>query len=181
MGMPKESTLEIKFIYLYVALFTALIIVGSYIRIPMIVPITLQSLFIYIATLSIGWYAALSVVGYLLLGIVGLPIFARGGAGIAYLAGPTGGFLIGFLVLAAFIALFRRPSRSYVWNAIVLAIGTIILYAIGAVWLQAATEYSFSKTISVAVLPFLVGDAIKIIVSVGLYRVIEKFIKELAR
>ena len=86
------------------ALFSALIIVGAYLKIPVgPVPIVLANFFVLLAGVLLGpkWGAA-SVGLYLLLGVVGLPVFA-GGGGIAYLTGPTGGFLIGYLP-AAFLA-----------------------------------------------------------------------------
>ncbi len=163
-------------IYLYVALFTGLIIIGSFIRVPLFVPITLQTLFIYIAGLSIGWYALLSVGAYLALGTAGLPIFAKGNAGIAYFIGPTGGFLIGFLIVIVIIAILRRSTQQILWNALVLVIATIALYIIGATWFAMATSHGFLKTMQFAVLPFLVGDALKIVVAVGVHRAIEPVI-----
>ena len=95
------------------SLFTALMILGAYIRIPIgPVPVTLSSFFVLLAgvILGSGWGTA-SVGIYLLLGALGLPVFTAGG-GLALFAGPTGGYLLGFLP-AAFLAGFIRERENH--------------------------------------------------------------------
>ena len=88
----------------FASLFAALIAVGAYIKIPIPfspVPITLQVFFIFLAGAMLGArWGTLSVIVYLLLGIVGLPVFSGGASGLGVLLGPTGGYLIGFVVAA---------------------------------------------------------------------------------
>jgi biotin transport system substrate-specific component len=150
----------------FASLFGALTAVGAYIIIPLPpVPITLQTLFLGLAgTLLGGRLGALSQVVYLLLGIIGLPVFAGGKAGLGVLFGPTGGYLIGF-VAAAFVigkvtALKVRPG--FAWLCLSLVAGTAVLYALGVLQLSLVARLAPMKALVVGVLPFLPGDGIKI-------------------
>ena len=153
----------------YASLFGALTAVGAYIIIPLPpVPITLQTLFLGLAgTLLGGRLGALSQVIYLLLGIIGLPVFAGGKAGLGVLFGPTGGYLIGF-VAAAFVigkltALKARPG--FAWLCLSLVAGTAVLYALGVLQLSLVARLAPVKALAVGVLPFLPGDGIKIVLT----------------
>lgn len=153
----------------YASLFGALTAVGAYIIIPLPpVPITLQTLFLGLAgTLLGGRLGALSQVVYLLLGIIGLPVFAGGKAGIGVLFGPTGGYLIGFVV-AAFVvgklaALKERPG--FAWLCLSLVAGTAVVYALGVFQLSLVARLAPLKALAVGVLPFLPGDGIKIVLT----------------
>lgn len=153
----------------YASLFGALTAVGAYIIIPLPpVPITLQTLFLGLAgTLLGGRLGALSQVVYLLLGIIGLPVFAGGKAGLGVLFGPTGGYLIGFIAAAYVIgkltALKSRPG--FLWLCLSLVAGTVVLYALGALQLALVARLTLAKALLVGVLPFLAGDGIKIVLT----------------
>jgi biotin transport system substrate-specific component len=153
----------------YASLFGALTAVGAYIVIPLPpVPITLQTLFLGLAAVLLGGrLAALSQVVYLLLGIIGLPVFAGGKAGLGVLFGPTGGYLIGFVVAAfvigKLVALKNRPG--FVWICLSLMAGTAIIYALGVLQLSLVARLTPLKALTIGVLPFLPGDAVKIIVT----------------
>ena len=103
----------------YASMFGALTAVGAYIMIPLPpVPITLQTLFVNLAGALLGGYlGALSQVVYILLGVIGLPVFAGGKAGAGVLLGPTGGYLIGFVVGAFVIGKLTtiRKKPGLVW------------------------------------------------------------------
>jgi biotin transport system substrate-specific component len=153
----------------YASLFGALTAVGAYIIIPLPpVPVTLQTLFLGLAGLLLGGrLAALSQVVYLLLGIIGLPVFAGGKAGLGVLLGPTGGYLIGF-VAAAFVigklaALRARPG--FAWLCLCLTAGAAIVYLLGVLQLSLVARLAPLKALMVGVLPFLVGDVVKIILA----------------
>ncbi|MCK9363214.1 MAG: biotin transporter BioY [Syntrophales bacterium] len=153
----------------YASLFGALTAVGAYIIIPLPpVPITLQTLFLGLAgTLLGGRLGALSQVVYLLLGIIGLPVFAGGKAGIGVLFGPTGGYLIGFVVAAFVIgkltALRERPG--FAWLCLSLVAGTAVFYALGVLQLSLVARFTLLKALAVGVLPFLAGDLLKIVLT----------------
>ncbi len=119
----------------FAALFGAGTAAGAYVVIPVApVPITLQTLFLYVAAgLLGGRVAALSQVVYVLLGVIGLPVFAGGKAGLGILFGPTGGYLLGF-ILGAYAAGKLMPSNGVpgaVRTVLALAAGTVVIYVPG--------------------------------------------------
>jgi len=153
----------------YASMFGALTAVGAYIMIPLPpVPITMQTLFVSLAGALLGGYlGALSQVVYILLGVIGLPVFAGGKAGFGVLIGPTGGYLIGF-VIGAFIigkltSLRREPGLLWLMGA--MAAGISIVYTLGIIQLMIVAKLSFVKAISVGLLPPLPGDIIKIVIA----------------
>ncbi len=116
------------------AMFVALIIVGAFIRIPIPpVPFTLQTLFVLLAAAILGTYhGAICVAIYMLMGLVGIPVFTAGG-GIGYVLTPTFGFLVGFLAgsLVTGFIVGKRPELS--WKRLILAVllGTVAVYVVG--------------------------------------------------
>ena len=85
----------------YIAFFAVLIVICSWISIPTLVPFTLQTFAIYLTVLLLGWKRGLgAILVYILLGIVGVPVFSGFKAGLGVVAGPTGGYIIGFIFLA---------------------------------------------------------------------------------
>jgi len=154
----------------YASLLAALTAAGAYMIIPIgPVPISLQTLFVYLTGLLLGsrWGAA-GVAVYLLAGACGLPVFAGGTGGIGRLLGPTGGYLLGYLA-AAFIIGFiteRAPRRRLVDAAAMIA-GTLVIYAPGVVWLKIVTGMTFSQAVTLGMLPFLMGDGLKILAAVA--------------
>lgn len=163
-----EKKLQLRSM-IYASMLGALTAIGAYIIIPFpIVPITLQTLFVYIAGGLLGGYlGALSQIIYLLIGIIGLPVFSGGKAGFGILIGPTGGYLIGF-VIAAFIIgkliKMKEPS-GFLWVIFSMIIGTLIIYLFGVIQLSLIAKLDIMKSLSVGVLPFLIGDTLKIIVA----------------
>jgi len=153
----------------YASLFGALTAVGAYIIIPVPpVPITFQTLFLGLAGTLLGArLGALSQAVYLILGTIGLPVFAGGKAGIGVLFGPTGGYLIGFIAAAFVIgkltALKARPG--FAWLCLSLSAGAAVVYALGVVQLSVVARLSLTKALAVGILPFLPGDVIKIVLA----------------
>ena len=91
------------------AMFVAVIAICSWISIPTTVPFTLQTLGIFIAAGLLGWkYGTLSVAVYILLGLVGVPVFANFSSGVGAIMGPTGGYIIGFLFTALAVGLITK-------------------------------------------------------------------------
>ena len=151
------------------ALLTAL---GAFVRIPLPftpVPITLQTFFVLTAGIYLGSRdAALSQLGYLALGAVGLPVFAGGGAGVGHFLGATGGYLVAFPLAAAFVGAAVRPGDSPARATIVLVAATLLILALGAAGLAASLDIGAERAIALGVLPFLPGGAVKIAAAVGL-------------
>ncbi len=154
--------------------FAALISVGAYIAVPLPgtpVPIVLQNLFIMLAALLLGprWGLA-AVLLYLAMGALGLPVFSGGTGGIARFAGPTGGYLLGYLPATfAMGAISAAGGRRRWWrDLLALLVGTAVIYAVGVPWLKTAIRGSWAKALTGGLLPFIPGDALKIAVAVPL-------------
>ena len=153
----------------YASMFGALTALGAYIMIPLPpVPITMQTLFVILSGALLGGYlGALSQVVYILLGVIGLPVFTGGKAGIGVLFGPTGGYLIGFVVGAFIIgkltSLKREPGLLWLMSS--MTAGIAVVYALGIMQLMFVAKLSLIKAVSVGLLPPLPGDLIKIVVA----------------
>lgn len=153
----------------YASLFAALVAVGAFISIPIgPVPIVLQNFFVLLAALLLGprWGLA-AVAVYLLAGICGLPVFAGGTAGIGRIMGPTGGYLLGYLPAVAITAWISEKGGRKAWVDIAAMIcGSLLVYGCGVPWLKMVTGMPFSKALMVGMVPFLIGDALKIAAAV---------------
>ena len=151
----------------YAAMFGALTAIGSLIVIPMQpVPITLQTFFTGLAGVLLGGYTgALSQVVYVLLGVIGLPVFAGGEAGLGTLLGPKGGYLIGFIIAAYVVGKMveSRKESGLVWITISLVVGNLVIYALGVMQLSLVAHLSIVKALLLGVVPFLIGDLLKIV------------------
>jgi biotin transport system substrate-specific component len=150
----------------YAAMFGAMTAIGAFIVIPLQpVPISLQSLFCGLAGVLLGGYTgALSQVVYVLLGIIGLPVFAGGKAGLGTLFGPTGGYLIGFIAAAFVIGKMVevRQKPGLMWMGLALVVGNVVIYALGVLQLSFVADISLIKGLLVGVIPFLPGDLLKL-------------------
>jgi biotin transport system substrate-specific component len=162
------------------ALFTALIAVGSYLAIPFVpVPLVLANFFALLAGLLLGpLYGGLAVLLYLVLGALGLPVFSGGSGGLGHFAGPTGGFLLGYLLAAVVAGLTAHGPKGLdktpglLRLALAGLLGLVALYALGLPWFQAVLAAKFT-TLWAAFLfmgPYLVGDAVKVVAAVLLSR-----------
>ncbi|MDR0473741.1 MAG: biotin transporter BioY [Treponema sp.] len=152
------------------ALFAALIAAGAFVAVPIgPVPVILQNLLVLLSGLTLGpVMGGAAVALYLLAGILGLPVFAGGTGGIARLAGPTGGFLIGYLLTAILSGLIAgRPKAgvkvSTIRVIIAAAAGILIVYAPGLLWLKIQTNNNWGKTLALGIVPFLPADTLKVI------------------
>lgn len=152
-----------------VAMFAAVTSVLAYVRIPLPfgpVPITGQTLGLMLAGLVLGpRLAAISQAVYILMGLVGLPVFAGGTAGIGVLVGPTGGYLWAHIPGAYMVGLIagERSHLSVTRALTAAAVGGIVaVYGLGVWQLAAVAGMDWQAAIAAGVLPFLVGDAIKV-------------------
>lgn len=134
------------------------------------VPISLGTLAIYLAVSVLGMkLSAASVVIYILLGLVGVPVFTNFTAGPGKLLGPTGGYILGYTFLAlicgAFVErLFRRPVLCFLG----MLLGTGVFYAFGTVWLKFQMNVTFPQAFVLGVLYYIPGDLVKIIIAMTL-------------
>jgi biotin transport system substrate-specific component len=151
------------------SLFAALTAVGALIALPIgPVPIVLQNFFVMLMALLLGPRWGLAGMGaYLLAGALGLPVFAGGTSGLARFAGPTGGYLVGYLPCVALIGWIAARGRgNRLVDALAMGCGTAALYACGASWLKLLTGMTWGKALAVGVIPFLPGDIAKMIAAV---------------
>ncbi len=154
----------------YASMFGALTAIGALISIPMFpVPLTLQTMFTTLAGLLLGGpIAALSQLVYVLLGVMGLPVFAGGKAGFGVLLGPTGGYLLGFILGAYVIGVVARMRKNGgpLWLVTTVVAGHVVIYGLGVLQLALVAHLSLTKALAVGVIPFLPGDAFKCAASV---------------
>ena len=147
------------------ALFALLTAVGAYVAVPLgitPVPMTLQTLFVLLAGALLGPVAgASSQLLYLGLGVAGAPVFAMGAAGLPWIFGPTGGYLMSFPIAAALVGLIAGPKGDLVRTAAGLLAGTLVIFLMGSGWLAVVTDRTSTALFAVAVQPFLVGAAVK--------------------
>ncbi len=146
-----------------IVLFAALTAAGAYASVPMApVPMTLQTLFVLLAGTILGPAAgAMSQLLYLVVGAAGAPVFSSGGAGLPWLFGPTGGFLMAFPLAAAVAGWLAGRRRRWLPTLTGLVVASVLIFALGAAWLGATTEWSGSRIAQVAVMPFLFGALVK--------------------
>ena len=186
-----------------VALFAAIISAGAFIQIPLPggVPVTIQDMLAMLSGMLLGpVYGGLAVLLFLVLGSLGLPVFT-GKAGInIILYGPTGGFLIGYLVSAVIggllIQILLKPEQSFneqgdliecskstkVYNWIVIIgvsiIQKVVLFALGIVFFcHIKPDFEMQKVLSIVLIPFIPGNIIKLIISVPLVKKLRPAIK----
>ena len=162
------------------SLMAALTAVGAYIHVPIgPVPIVLSTLFVLLSGLLLGSRWGLTSMGlYLLVGAIGMPVFAGGKGGFAHFFGPTGGYLLGYLV-AAWITGFisKRSQDLLILDFFAVLVGSLVIYGVGVPWLRMITQMSWPKTLMVGMVPFLIGDAIKAAVAVALARSVRPILK----
>jgi biotin transport system substrate-specific component len=177
-GMSRSTTPPLRMI-VFAALFAALTAVGAFLALPIgPVPIVLQNLFVYLAGLLLGVRWGLASVGiYLLAGICGLPVFSGGTGGIGRFLGPTGGYLIGYLPAVFLIGwIAEKAGRRPMGDVAAMLFGTAVLYACGLLGLKLLTGLSWPKALAAGMLPFLPGDAVKIVVAVPIARALRPII-----
>ena len=131
------------------------------------VPISLTNFAIFLAIFVLGMKnGTISFIIYLLLGAVGVPVFSSFRGGLQVLAGPTGGYLIGFIFLALIMGFaLDHFDRKLVPTIIGMIIGMVVCYAFGTVWLAKLLSLSFKEGLMMGVIPYLPGDAAKIIIA----------------
>ena len=168
----------------FIALFTVLITICSWLSIPITgIPITMQTFAIFLTIYLLGpKYSAFSIIVYLILGAIGLPVFAGFGSGIGYLLGPTGGYLLGFLGTALIYALFRKLfGKSYISQIVSSLLGLVTCYALGTAWFihvytQTSGSISIMATLSMTVFPFVIFDIAKIVIAILLDGRLKRFL-----
>lgn len=153
----------------YVALFTAVMSICSWISIPAPVPLTLQTFGVFLSVGILGGkLGSLAVLVYLLLGAVGMPVFAGFSSGLGYMMGSTGGYIVGFLLSALIMWGFENFLGKKQWvTALSMAIGLIVCYIFGTTWFmfvyaKNTGEIGILTALSWCVFPYVLPDILKI-------------------
>lgn len=153
-----------------ISLFTTLLAVCAWICIPMAVPFTMQTFAVFLAMLVLGGKRGTMVIFiYLLLGLIGVPVFSGGTAGIGSLLGPTGGYMIGWVFLGLFVFLGDKivgKGMKKRMQFTILFIGLVICYFFGTLWFvkiyaNNGEFIGFASALSICVFPYVIPDIMK--------------------
>ena len=156
---------------------TVLLTLSAKIAVPFYpVPMTLQTLLVLFIGLTYGRILApLTVALYLFQGAIGLPVFANGG-GVVYLLGPTGGYLIGFLVAVIILSHLSNIgwNRNYALTLVSLMAGTITIFSCGLLQLSIVLNKSIADSVLLGLTPFIYGETFKILILLVLIPLVSK-------
>ncbi|MBO6242782.1 MAG: biotin transporter BioY [Butyrivibrio sp.] len=168
----------------YIAIGAALIAICSWISIPTAVPFTLQTFAVFFVLLALGGErGTLATLVYVLLGAVGVPVFAGFSGGIGVLLGNTGGYIIGFLLTGLIYILFTKFfKKNIVMKVIALVLGLAVCYAFGTAWfmhvyMKSSGEVGLLTVLGWCVFPFIIPDLLKLALAVVISKRIEPVIK----
>ena len=143
----------------YIAIFTSIICAMSLISIPTTIPFTLQTLAVFLCMFMLKPVDSLiSVLLYILIGGIGLPVFSNFRSGFGVLAGPTGGYIIGFILMTLIPFFIKNKIASGI-------IGLVICYIFGSIWFLMFNQSNITsiwKILTMCVLPFVIPDGIKL-------------------
>lgn len=168
----------------YIALFAVLITICTWIAIPAAVPFTLQTFAVFIAVGLLGTKRGVAaILVYILLGVIGLPVFSGFSSGLGWLLGNTGGYIIGFIFTALAMGLIIKFfGKKTIVLVISMVVGLAICYIFGTLWFmfiytQNVGPVGLATVISWCVLPYIIPDTIKIIIAVIIIKRVSKHIK----
>lgn len=177
--MKKFKTIDI----VVVSLATALMCVCSWIQIPSAIPFTLQTFAVFFIALVLGARKGLAAtLIYILLGIVGLPVFSGFQSGIGALLGATGGFVMGFVLSVMIVGLSAdRKGLSLPFVIIGLTVGLAVCYVTGTLWYAFVYgDGNILGAMAVCVVPFIIPDIIKVILALIIAKKVSPIIRKLS-
>ena len=165
-----------------IALFAALLCASAIIYIPLVIPITIQTLIICLCCELLSAKKAVAVyLVYIAIGFLGIPVFSGFNSGISALFSATGGFIIGFLAFILIKCIVQKLLKKGFMGSIISSLfGLVALYLIGSVWFCFIYYNSFNlplylSSLTVSVLPFILPDILKIIIATAIAKRIKKF------
>ena len=150
---------------------TALLAVCAWVTIPFTIPFTLQTFGVFMALRLLGGRRGTAAIAlYILLGIAGVPVFSGFGAGFGVITGPTGGYIAGFLLTGLLYCVAKPLRTSRLRENTVLAAGLLVCYAFGTAWFckvkgNAGSPTDFLRAVSICVLPYVIPDAVKLLLA----------------
>ena len=182
MEHKKDKTRNI----VYIALFAVLIAVCSWISIPTAIPFTMQTFAVFLALNFLGGKNGTAVVCvYLLLGIIGLPVYANGTTGIGMILGNTGGYMIGWIFSGLTMWLLEKLLGKKLWaQAVSMLVGLPVCYALGTAWFmvvyaRTAGAVGLWAALGWCVVPFIIPDLVKLGLALWMSQRLRKIKREL--
>lgn len=178
--MNYENTRVSRSIQTYAMVSTALMTAVTCILAPLSVPIgpvpiSFTNLAIYLSLYLLDWKrGTLSYFLYLLIGFAGLPVFSGFTGGVAKLAGPTGGYIVGFIPMAIIAGIVIDHCQKRWIQLLGMIVGTAICYALGTAWFCVQAGYTVSAALAVCVFPFIPADLIKMLIAMTICPEIRK-------
>lgn len=168
----------------YTALGAVLITICSWISIPTTVPFTMQTFAVFFVLSALGGRrGTMAIVVYILLGVIGIPVFAQFTSGIGVLLGSTGGYIVGFIFMGLVDWLIIKLLGKKLWVEILaMVVGLIVLYVFGTVWFmivyaQTSGGVGLMAVLGWCVLPFIIPDLIKLGLALTLARRLAPLLK----
>ena len=178
--MIQENTSTSRSTHTYAMVTTAFMAAVTCILAPLSipigpVPISLTNLAIYLALYLLNWKrGTISYCLYLLIGLAGLPVFSGFSGGIGKLAGPTGGYIIGFIPMAIIAGIIIDHFRNRWIQLLGMILGTAVCYVFGTAWFCMQAGYTVSAALAVCVIPFIPGDLVKMVIALTIVPVIRQ-------
>lgn len=159
----------------YIAVFTVLITICSWISIPTAIPVTLQTFAVFLSVAVLGGKrGTTAVLVYILLGAAGVPVFAGFTGGLGVILNTTGGYIIGFILTALIMWMIESAFGRKLWvQALSMALGMAACYAAGTAWfmfvyMRETGPVGLTTVLGWCVIPFIIPDAIKIALALTL-------------
>lgn len=178
-----EATRSKTYDMAYIAIFAVLMAICSWISIPMAVPFTLQTFGVFMTVGVLGGKrGSLAVLIYILLGAIGVPVFAGFSGGIGVILNTTGGYIVGFLFSALVMwGMEALLGRKPVIQIISMVLGLIVCYALGTAWFMVVYARNtgavgLGTVLGWCVIPFIIPDLVKIALAFVLSRKIRKYV-----
>lgn len=180
---PKDGAIRRTKTYdmAYIAIFTVLIAICSWITIPAAVPFTMQTFAVFFAVSILGGRrGTLAIIVYILLGAIGVPVFSGFGGGIGVLMNTTGGYIIGFLLSALIMWAAESTLGKKLWvQALSMILGLLACYAAGTLWfmilyMRTTGDIGLLTVLGWCVIPFIIPDLLKIALALGLRNALKK-------
>ncbi len=178
--LTRSKTLDM----VYVAMFAVLIAICSWISIPATVPFTMQTLGVFVTVgLLGGKRGTLSILVYLILGAIGIPVFAGFTSGLGVMLGSTGGYFVGFILTALVMWGIEKMLGRKTWAlALAMLIGLFVCYAFGTIWYivvytRDMGEIGLWTALGWCVFPFVIPDIVKIALALLICKRLAKVIK----
>lgn len=145
------------------------------------VPFSIVSFMMYLSAYILGMKkSVISCILYIFIGAIGLPVFSSFTGGIGKILGPTGGYIVGYIFMTMVCGwIIEKWTQNYIMHIIGMILGTVVCYLIGTIWLSIQAGINVYAALAAGVLPFIVGDAIKILIISFIGPILRKRLKKL--